>query len=116
MKKGVLKIVFAVLILLPVCAYSTDITFTSSGTITDGNVYDKVYVENEGTVVNMSGGQISKLYTHNNSTFNFSGGQITGPYGGEVNIDALSDFYMTGGMANLSGLYLFAGYNKMGGR
>jgi len=110
-----ISILLAILLLLPVWAYSTNITFTSSGTITDGNTYDNVYVQNNGTVVNMSGGQINKLYTHDSSVFNMSGGQITGSYP-EVDIYALSNFHMTGGLANLFGLYLFGNWNGIGGR
>jgi hypothetical protein len=76
-----LKAILAILVLYPVCAYSTDITFTSSGIITDGNVFDNVYVQNNGTLVNMSGGHIGTsssggLYMSDSSTFNMSGGVI----------------------------------------
>ena len=43
------------------CAYSADITFTSSGTIQNGDVYEHVYLENDGIVVDMTGGQIGNL-------------------------------------------------------
>jgi hypothetical protein len=76
-----LKFVCAILILLPVCAFATDITFTSSNSITAGNIFDTVIVQNNGTVINMSGGHIGcngfgGLYTYNDSEFNMSGGQI----------------------------------------
>jgi hypothetical protein len=70
------KIILAILFLFPVCAYSTDKTFTSSGTIIDGNVFVNVYVENDGTIVDMFGGQVENLQTSYISTFNLHGGQI----------------------------------------
>lgn len=75
------EIILAILVALPVCALATDITFTSSGTITDGNVYRGVFVENDGTVVDMLGGEIGGvgpgyLSLTDNSTFNLFDGQI----------------------------------------
>jgi hypothetical protein len=93
-RKGI-SILLAIL-WLPVCAYSTDITFTSSGTIEDGNVYDNVYVENNGTVVDMSGGQISHLLTWDASIFNMSGGQIIYSWPG-ITIDSVSTINVSGG-------------------
>ncbi|MFA6186998.1 MAG: hypothetical protein WC770_07295 [Phycisphaerae bacterium] len=76
-----LKFVCAILILLPVCAFATDKTFTSSGSIVDGDVFGTVYVQNNGTLVNMSGGHIGTsslggLYMNDSSIFNMSGGLI----------------------------------------
>jgi hypothetical protein len=91
--KKLLGALFTFLFLLPVCAFATNITFTSSGSIVDGNVFDTVYVRNNGTVVNMSGGQINDwLFTYDASTFNVSGGLITGninlSYSNIINISA----------------------------
>jgi len=104
------KIIFAFLILLPVCAFATNITFTSSGSIVDGNVFDEVYVRNNGTVVNMSGGQINyELYTYDASTFNMSAGVITGAVYisnlGTFNISSgtIDAGFVVKGSANLSG-------------
>ena len=76
MKTRLGKIILAILVLLPVYAKATDITFTSSGTIQDGDVYNNVYVENDGTIVDMFGGQVGNLQTSYISTFNLHGGQI----------------------------------------
>ena len=85
-----------------------DITFSSSGTISNGDVYDNVYVENDGTVVDMSGGQIADLLLSDNSTFNLLGGQISSlGLGSAVNVEALSNFNMSNGIADLDGLYLY---------
>lgn len=54
MKKRLLIFVLVSLLLLPVCAKATDITFTSSGTITDGSIYADVGVRNSGTVANLT--------------------------------------------------------------
>jgi hypothetical protein len=86
------------------CAKATDITFTSSGTITDGNVYTNVYVKNNGTVVNMSGGQIGSgswgvLGTIDNSIFNLSGGQISTT---SINIGPLSTINVSAGIIDVS--------------
>jgi hypothetical protein len=99
MKTRLWKIIFAILSLLPVCAYSTDITFTSSGSIVDGNVYDNVYVENNGTIVDMSGGQISHLLTWDASIFNMSGGQIIYSWPG-ITIESVSTINVSGGTIN----------------
>jgi hypothetical protein len=70
-------ILLAFLFLSPVCTFATDITFTSSGSIVDGNVFNLVQVQNNGTIVDMSGGQIDDLRIYNSGVFNMSGGQIT---------------------------------------
>jgi len=90
------SILLAILLFLPVCVYSTNITFTSSGIIEDGNVYDNVYVENNGTVVDMSGGQISYLLTRDASIFNMSGGQIIYSWPG-ITIESVSTINVSGG-------------------
>jgi hypothetical protein len=93
MEKKLTKTILAIL-LWPVCAYSTDITFTSSGTITDGNAFGNVYVQNNGTVVDMSGGQITQwLNTYDTSVLNMSGGQLTG----NIFIHNSSIFNVSGG-------------------
>jgi len=59
-------------------ASAVDITFTSSGTIQDGDSYVRVFVKNDDTVVDMTGGQITLgLTTYNTSIFNLMGGTIT---------------------------------------
>lgn len=68
--------ILLLLLSAPVLCHATTITFTSSGTIQDEDVYNYVYVENDGTVVDMAGGQIGNLGTSYISTFNLFGGQI----------------------------------------
>jgi len=117
MKKRLGKTIFAILFLLPVWAYSTNITFTSSGTITDGNTYDNVYVRNNGTVVNMSGGQIqTNLITFDSSTFNMSGGLISssGVYI-TVGVNDLSTINISDGTIEKTNFVLYGSANISGG-
>ena len=100
--------IFAILFLLPVCAYSTDITFTSSGTITDGNVYDNVYVRNDYTAIDMSGGQIGYLWTYDISTFNMSDGNINR----SIYISNLSTINVSGGTIDISSDFVVHGYGS----
>jgi len=76
MTKKILKITL-LLLLMPALCQATTITFTSSGTIQSSDVYNYVYVENDGTVVNMTGGHIGNLQTSYISTFILNGGQIS---------------------------------------
>jgi len=106
-----ISILLAIL-LLPVCANATDITFTSSGTITDGNVFGNVYVQNNGTVVDMSGGQITQgLNTYDASVLNMSGGLISG----NVNISNLSSFNVSGGTIDVGYYVVYGSTNISGG-
>ena len=76
MRRKILIIV--TMLLFGVCpVQAVDITFSTSGTIIDGDVYDTVYVENDFTVVDMLGGQVGNVFTSDISTFNMSGGQVT---------------------------------------
>lgn len=86
-------------------AFSADVTFSASGSIGSGETYDTVYLENDGTIVNMTGGQITNLSTIDASTFDFSGGQISG-LSSDVDIAPLGNFNMTNGTADLFGFYL----------
>ncbi|MGB8225928.1 MAG: hypothetical protein WCE45_03530 [Sedimentisphaerales bacterium] len=96
-----LKAVFAILFVFSLCVKATDMTFTSSGTITDGNTYDNVYVQNNGTVVNMLGGQINYgLSAGGASMFNMSGGSILGH---TINIGTLSSFNVYSGTITIDG-------------
>jgi len=112
MKKRLWKTIFAILFLLPVCANATDKTFTTSGTIVDGNVYGSVYVQNDGTIVDMSGGQITNwLGTRDTSIFNMSGGLISG----FINIDYLSSFNVSGGTITVSSDFVVYGSANISG-
>lgn len=79
MKPRIIAIGFMV---LGVCVCSSargaDKTFDSNGQILPGETWDTVYVRNNGTVVDMSGGQVGGLRLSDNSIFNMSGGDITG--------------------------------------
>lgn len=77
MKKKLLKFVCAFLFLLPVCANATNITFTSNGTISGTDSYDTVYVRNDLTTVEFSGGTVQLLFTYDTVTVNQTGGTIT---------------------------------------
>jgi cytoskeletal protein CcmA (bactofilin family) len=93
----------AFLFLLPVCVNAVSVTFTSSGTISDGDVYecDTLSIQNSGTIVGMSGGQIiaDNMFVRPQSTFNIFNGTIdAGQFvvegclnmsGGDVTIDRL---------------------------
>jgi len=76
MKKGVLKIVFAVLIFLPVCANATIVKdFNENGTIQFGDYYDLVNIW-DSAIVTMTGGEVLYLYSYGSSTFNLQDGFI----------------------------------------
>ena len=70
--------IILMMLLFGVCSVQAmDITFSTSGTIGVGDIYDTVYVENDGTVVDMSGGQVGHLWLGDESIFNMFGGNIT---------------------------------------
>jgi hypothetical protein len=101
-KKKMKTRIYLILTIMFVCSLyvkATDITFTSSGTITDGNTYAVVYVQNNGTAVSMSGGQISDyLGVIYGGTFNMSGGLISGQ---SVHIGSSSTFNITAGTMDI---------------
>ena len=102
MRRKILIIV--TMLLFGVCSVqAVDITFSTSGTIIEGDVYDTVYIENDFTVVDMLGGQISSLHTSDISTFNMSGGQITGPY---IWIGISGTMNISNGIADISDFVL----------
>lgn len=51
--------------------------FDSNATISAGDTYDTVVVRGDGTVVDMDGGSVAKLFAMNNCTVNISGGSIS---------------------------------------
>jgi hypothetical protein len=76
MKKGVLKIVFAVLFLLPVCANATIVKdFYTDGQIVDGNVFDTVNVWNTANVT-MTGGEVVWCNVYDSGIFTYNSGDI----------------------------------------
>jgi len=73
-----LALLFLCLAVASQTARAVDITFTSSGTIQDGDSYARVTVQNDGTVVDMTGGEITFILSlFNRSTFNLTGGTVT---------------------------------------
>lgn len=48
--------------------------FDSNATISGGETYDTVVIKGDGTVVDMTGGDVNNVITMNASTFNVSGG------------------------------------------
>ena len=69
-------LILTIVFVFSLCVNATNITFTSSDSIVNGNVFYLVQVLNDGTTINMSGGQIYSLSTYNSSVFNMSGGQV----------------------------------------
>jgi hypothetical protein len=102
MRRAIITIGLAVLIAF-ICpaAMGTSKTFYSSGQILTGETWDYVYIRNDNTVVDMLGGQVGTLYTYDISTFNMSGGQITGSY---INIGFInqSTINVSGGIIDVS--------------
>lgn len=92
-------------LLLASLVYSADITFSTSGTIGAGDIYDVVYLENNDTVVDMTGGQIGKLWLYDNSTFNMSGGNITGG----IDAHGTSYFDISGGTIDIESVLVLYG-------
>jgi hypothetical protein len=110
MKTRIITIGFMVLVAC-VCssAGGADRTFDSNGQILPGETWDTVYVRNNGTVVDMSGGQIGSLdsfgglKTYDSSIFNMSGGQIIGYSSGfnSISINDSSTFNVSGGTIDM---------------
>jgi len=101
-------LVALVLCLCPITK-GADKTFDSNGQILPGETWDTVYVRNNGTVVDMSGGQIGSqhsfggLITSDSSIFNMSGGQIIGYSSGfnSIFINDSSTFNVSGGTIDM---------------
>jgi len=66
--------------------------FDSNATISSSDTYDTVVVKGDSTVVDMTGGAVTKLITMNSSTFNMSDGAVNNV----ISYDT-SEFNMTGG-------------------
>jgi hypothetical protein len=110
--RAVMQIAVLLFLCQPVISLAGDITFSSSGTITDGNVYDNVYVQNDGTVVDMSGGQIASLWLSDASRFNMTGGYIM-PY--SINAAGTSYFDMSGGIVDSDEIILYGSGGSFSG-
>lgn len=97
---------------LPGLCLAGDITFSSSGSIGPNDTYDTVYVQNDGTIVDMWGGQIARLRTSYISTFNFHAGQIirTDPLaqGPDIDIGPLGTLNIFDGLVSI-GTFILGG-------
>ncbi|MHC4132476.1 MAG: hypothetical protein ACYSSP_10580 [Planctomycetota bacterium] len=73
-----IRISFTLLLILacPLCLQAEVITIFDSNSIISGGAYDTVVIKGDGTVVDMTGGDVNNLITMNASTFNMSGGSI----------------------------------------
>jgi len=56
--------------------YAEVVTFSSDATISDGDFYDMVVVENDGTIVDMTGGMVNGLKIYDSSQFNMYEGWL----------------------------------------
>jgi hypothetical protein len=74
------KILFVALVLLYAAAVQAEAVtiFDSNATISSGDAYDVVVVKGNGTVVDMTGGDVNSVMLMNASTFNISDGNIRG--------------------------------------
>jgi len=102
-------LIILMMMLFGVCSVqAVDITLSTSGTIELGDIYDDVYVENDGTIVDMLGGQIGRLRLSDGSIFNMDGGNITGGIdahessyfdmsNGTIDVDSTMVLYGVGG-------------------
>lgn len=104
------KVIFAILVLLPVCAMATSIDFYNDGTITDGNVFDTVNIWDSATV-DMMGGSADIVNSYNSSTFNFQNGDVTG----WIHAEDTSNVTISGGSTNDLELFESAVANISGG-
>jgi hypothetical protein len=84
--------------------------FDSNAVISDGDTYDTVVVKGGGTVVEMRGGYIRKLYTYDTSVFNMSDGDID-----VVRTNDASIFNLSGGFIILFYCYNSSTVNASGG-
>ena len=75
MKTRLWKIIFAVLLSLPLCANATTMDFYTDGTIVDGNNFERVNVWNTATV-DMTGGRAFYCNLYDSSAFNFYDGDV----------------------------------------
>jgi len=70
-------VVFFVMLVSVTASFAADITFTSSTTVAAGDNYGNVFIRNDGTVIEMSGGTVTKdIALYDASKLNMSGGTI----------------------------------------
>jgi hypothetical protein len=70
MKKLFILTMFVVMALTAENARAEDKVFAESGMIVDGEIWDYVNIFNDDTVVDMSGGIVDRIITHDRSTLN----------------------------------------------
>jgi len=106
MKKGLWKIIFAIL-LLPVWANAID--FYDDGWITDGNVFDTVNIWNDANVI-MTGGWAFYCNLYDSSAFNFYDGDVGlfSTYHSAI-VNVFADDYSGFDINNQSQVHLFNG-------
>jgi hypothetical protein len=118
MKK--ILIILAACLLVGQYAYATgNMTFSSDGTIQDGDVWDLVNIYDTPpthTTVNMTGGLVSEIYTYDVSTLNLFDGHAGSLYARDQSNVNISGGYITGintsgdATANISqNAYLYGG-------
>lgn len=96
MRAAILTIGLAVLMIAGQAIALNNKYFYSSGQIVSGETWDFIIIYNDNTVVDMSGGQIRNLETHDKSVFNFSGGQVTAA----IDIGPLGAAHISDGILN----------------
>jgi len=116
----VIMMIMVVVVCITQWSFAANKDFYSSGQIVEGETWDNVNVYNDGTIVDMTGGQIGNLNVYNyQNVFNLLGGDISGTLIDIVgpgifnvssgNIDTFQLVIESGGMhlpsakANLSG-------------
>ncbi len=78
MKFNVILFAVGMILTVGVAGQAQDVTiFDSNATISEGDVYSMVVVKGEGTVLEVTGGQIYKLIAMNGSIVDVSGGSIS---------------------------------------
>lgn len=94
MRKRLLKFVFAVLVLLPVCANATTIKdFDANDAIQSGDSYDHVNIWNT-AIVSMTGGSANSVWTYNSSVFQMENGNVPSV----ISAQNTSTIFISGGL------------------
>jgi hypothetical protein len=110
--KKVITIITAIALLFVVCPAKgvENKDFYSSGQILPGEQWNTVRIFNDGTVVDMLGGQIDDLVTFNISTFNMFGGEISKHnIPSIIDIGISSTLNVSGGMIDTEEFVLYGG-------
>jgi hypothetical protein len=110
--KKVITIITAIALLFVVCPAKgvENKDFYSDGNIMPSETWNTVRIFNDGTVVDMLGGQIDALVTFNISTFNMFGGEISKhniPSIIDIGVSSMLNVY--GGMIDTGDFVLYGG-------